>query len=66
MEIASEHRQIFQQRNDADDDDDDLRDLFRAAVDRQAGDEIENQDDHQEGDQDADQCGSSQAPNSFS
>jgi hypothetical protein len=30
----SEHRDIFQQRNDAEDDDDDARDLLGAAVDR--------------------------------
>ena len=52
--LILEHRQIFQQRNDADNDHNDLRDLSGAAVERQALDEIEHQNDHQKGDQDAD------------
>src|SRR5690606_7874382 len=50
-----EHREIAQQREDADDDDDELDDLAHAAVDRQALHQIEDQDDDEEGDQDADE-----------
>ncbi|CDX27915.1 hypothetical protein MPL3356_70349 [Mesorhizobium plurifarium] len=49
-----EHRKTFEQRNDSNDDDDDLRDLARAGVERQTLHEIEHQDHHQEGDQYAD------------
>ena len=50
-----EHCDVFQQRNDADDDHDNLCDLLRAAVERHPSDEIKNQHDYQEGDQDADE-----------
>src|SRR6266700_4010320 len=49
------HREIFQQRHDADDDDDDARDLLGAAVHRQHVDEIKNEDDDEKGDEYADQ-----------
>jgi hypothetical protein len=52
-----ENRQVFEQRNDADDDDDDLGNLPHAGIERQALNQIENQDDDEECDQDADQRG---------
>ncbi|MER9732678.1 hypothetical protein NKJ18_29020 [Mesorhizobium sp. M0217] len=45
--LILKYGQVFQQRNDADNDDNDLRDLPRAAIERQTLDEIEHQDDHQ-------------------
>jgi predicted MFS family arabinose efflux permease len=51
---ASERREIFEQRNDTYQYDNDPRDLLRPAVDRQHVDEIENENDHQEGDEHAD------------
>ncbi len=51
----SEDREIFQQRQHADDDDDDAHDLFGAAVDRQHVDEIEHQNDDKKRNQNADQ-----------
>jgi hypothetical protein len=50
-----EHVDIFQQCQNADHDHDDLDDLFRAPVDRQHIDEIEDQDNDQERDQNADE-----------
>src|SRR3954469_11793515 len=50
-----EHGQIFQQRHDADDDDDDARDLLGAAVHRQHVDEIKNEDDDEKSNEYADQ-----------
>jgi hypothetical protein len=51
----SEDREIFQQRNDADDDHDDLDDLLRPPIDRQTRNEIENKNDDQESYQYSDQ-----------
>ena len=50
-----ENGEVFQQRDDANNDDDNLNDLTRPAVDRQALNQIEDQDDHQKGDQNTDQ-----------
>ena len=47
--------EILQQRDDADDDDHDLHDLADTGFDRQALNQPENKDDHQEGDQNADE-----------
>ena len=47
--------EVFHQRNDADNNDDDLNDLARPAVDRQTLNQIEDEDDHKKGDQDTDQ-----------
>jgi hypothetical protein len=52
-----ENRKVFEQRNDADDDHDDLSDLPHAGIERQALNQIENEDDDEECDQDADQRG---------
>lgn len=50
-----EHRNVLQQRKDADDDYDETGYLFCPAINRQHANEIENQHNHQEGDQDADE-----------
>jgi hypothetical protein len=52
--VASEDPEETQQGDDADDDDDDLDDLPDAGFDRQALDQVEDEHDHQEGDEDAD------------
>ena len=49
-----EDREIFQQRYNSDYDDDNARDLFGAAVNRQHVDEVKHQDDDKERDQNAD------------
>lgn len=54
MNQTSEHRQIFQQRNDADYDHNDARDLFRSSVERKHIDQIQNQYDDEKRDQNAD------------
>ena len=54
---SSVNRQIFQQRQYADDDDDDAHDLFGAAIDRQHVDEVKHQDDDKKRDQKADDKG---------
>jgi hypothetical protein len=55
MTIASEHREIFQDRNDTDDDDDGTDDLLGAAVDRKQVDQIQNKNDDKKCNQDANQ-----------
>jgi hypothetical protein len=40
---ALKYRDVFQQRNDAENDDDDTRDLLGATVERQQVDQIENE-----------------------
>jgi hypothetical protein len=52
---CSENREVFQQRNDADDDDDNLGDLFGPRIERKAADEIENEHNDQKRNQDADE-----------
>jgi hypothetical protein len=52
-----EDRKMSEQRNDADDDHDDLGDLPHPRIERQALNQIENEDDDKECDQDADQGG---------
>lgn len=52
---VSEHGEIFEEGDNADQDDDDLYDLPDLAVERQPLDEVKDENDHQEGDQDADQ-----------
>jgi hypothetical protein len=52
-----ENREIFKQRNDANDDDDDLGDLSHPGVERQTLNQIEHENDHKECNQDADQHG---------
>src|SRR6476660_9861309 len=49
--------EVFHQRQDPDDDDDDAHDLLGASVDRQHVDEIENENDDQEGNENADENG---------
>jgi hypothetical protein len=49
--------QIFQQRDNADDDDDDLHDLLDAGFDRQSRHQIKHQEDNQKRDQNADEKG---------
>jgi hypothetical protein len=49
------HREILQQRYDADNDDDDARDLPGASVERQHVDEIENENNDKKRDENADQ-----------
>jgi hypothetical protein len=51
----SEDREIFQQRQNADDDDNHSHDLSRPAVDRQHVDQIEDENDDQERNENADQ-----------
>src|ERR1700716_2192904 len=46
-----EHRDVFQQRNHAEDDHDDTRHLLGAAVDRQQVDQVENENNDQKRDQ---------------
>ena len=41
--VSLDHRDVFQQRDHADDDHDDARDLLGAAVERQQVDQIENE-----------------------
>jgi hypothetical protein len=48
------YRDVFQQRNDAEDNDDDPRDLLGAAVERQQIDQIEDQNNDQKRDECAD------------
>jgi hypothetical protein len=50
----AEYGEVFQQRNDANDDHNDAHDLPGAAIDRQHVDEIKHQNDDQEGDEHAD------------
>lgn len=57
MPLISENREVFEQRDDAEHDDDDAHDVLCAAVDRQHVHEVENENDDQEGDQDADEHG---------
>jgi hypothetical protein len=57
-----EYREIFQQRDDADDDDNDPRDLFGAAIERQHVDQIEHQNNNEKCDQNTDKCGHCFAP----
>jgi hypothetical protein len=52
-----EYREIFQQRDDADDDDNDPRDLFGAAIERQHVDQIEDQNNNEKCDQNTDEYG---------
>lgn len=52
---SSENGDVFQQRNDANDDDDNASDLFRARIHRQHADEIEHENDDEKRDQEADQ-----------
>src|ERR1700759_4643255 len=54
MTARLEHRDVFQQREHAEDDDDDPADLLGAAVDRQHVDQIEDEDDDKECDKRAD------------
>jgi len=53
-EKALENRDVFQQRNHAEDDHYDARDLFGAAVDRQHVDQIENKNNDEKCDERAD------------
>jgi hypothetical protein len=53
-EAFLEDREIAQERENADDDDDDLRDLFHFSVERKHIDEIENENDDENGDEKAD------------
>lgn len=48
---ALENREVFEQRDDADHDDDDLQDLLDAALDRQALNQPEDEHDDEEGNQ---------------
>jgi hypothetical protein len=57
-----EYREIFQQRDDADDDDNDPRDLFGAAIERQHVDQIEDQNNNEKRDQNTDEYGHLLAP----
>src|ERR1700689_4523199 len=52
---ASEHRDIFQQRNHAEDDHHDACDLLGAAVERQQVDQVQDQNDDEKRDEYADQ-----------
>jgi hypothetical protein len=50
-----EYGEIFQQRNDADDDHDNTRDLFGTAVERQHIDQIQNENNDKKRDQNTDE-----------
>ena len=52
---ASKYRDVFQEREDPEDDHDDAADLLGAAVDRQHVDQIEDEDDDEEGDKRTDE-----------
>jgi hypothetical protein len=52
-----EHRQVLQQRDNADDDHHDLDDLLYPRVDRQALYQPEDEDDDQEGDENSNEDG---------
>jgi hypothetical protein len=45
------HRDVFQQRNDTEDDDDDSTDLLGASVERQQIDQVQNENDDQKRDE---------------
>lgn len=57
LALLSEHGQILQQGDDADDDDHDLDDLANTSLDRQALNQPEHEDDNEEGNQNTDQDG---------
>src|SRR5690242_14518757 len=60
--LASEHGDIFQQREHAENDDDDPADLLGAAIDRQHVDQIKNENDDEKGDERADEKRHRRAP----
>jgi hypothetical protein len=60
----SENRDVLQERDDTNDDDYDLSNLLGTAIERQTTNEIENQHNHQKGDQDADENRCNQSSNS--
>jgi hypothetical protein len=53
-EAPLEHRDIFQERDDAEHDDDHAADLLGAAIERQHVDQIENEDNDKKGDEHTD------------
>jgi len=64
--VSSEHCDVFQQRDDTDYDDDNLRNLFCTGIERKPADQIKYENDNEERDQDADENRSAQTPTPLS